>query len=91
MRSRQPLRRLLVCLADRHNRQQYDPVSIEEIVETVWPGERMVERAATNRVHNAIAVLRSLGLRGVLHTIGRAYALDPEIVVKLHHDHVEYR
>jgi hypothetical protein len=46
-----------------------------------WPGERIAERAAANRVHVTLTKLRKLGLAGVLQSRDDGFLLDPAVVV----------
>ncbi|EYF08695.1 ATP-binding protein [Chondromyces apiculatus] len=77
---------ILARLAERHATAPGQPSTVAELVEAGWPGERILPSAAANRLHNAVAVLRGLGLRGALCTRDGGYLLDPDIVVHRHHD-----
>ena len=81
MRRRQAIRRLLVALVDLHASAPGAGSTIAELIEAGWPGERILPSAAPNRFHNAMAVLRTLGLRGMLVTTEEGYMLDPAITV----------
>lgn len=48
----------------------------DALVEGVWPGERMRDDAASNRLHNALAQLRSAGLAAHLARDGSRYRLE---------------
>ena len=50
-------------------------VERDAIVEGVWPGERMRDDAASNRLHNALAQLRGAGLAEHLMRDGTRYRL----------------
>jgi hypothetical protein len=66
------LARLLCTLAEAGDR----PVSPSVLREAAWPGERMSEASARNRLHVAVAELRKLGLRDALISVdGGSYAL----------------
>jgi len=52
-----------------------------ELVAASWPGERMGESSARNRLHVAVATLRRLGLDRVLQSEEGGYRLDPEVPV----------
>ncbi|MBX3246913.1 MAG: tetratricopeptide repeat protein [Myxococcales bacterium] len=47
----------------------------DALVEGVWPGERMRDDAASNRLHNALAQLRAAGLAPHLEREGTRYRL----------------
>ncbi|HEY8144010.1 MAG TPA: hypothetical protein VIG06_15095 [Kofleriaceae bacterium] len=50
--------------------------SADELIAAGWPGESIQPEAARLRLYNAIAALRSMGLRGVLVTTDAGYRLD---------------
>lgn len=68
---REPLRRIVQGLA-----RADVALGIAALVSLGWPGERMNEAAAKNRVHVALSTLRSAGLSEVLVRVGTGYALD---------------
>ncbi len=72
------LARLLRVLADARERQQ-GPLPQGELVERVWPGERIIERAARARLYTAVRSLRRLGLGDTLQTRPGGYMLDPAV------------
>ncbi|MDI1436904.1 AAA family ATPase [Polyangium sorediatum] len=83
---RHVLAAILARLSERHAAVPGDPLPVAELVEAGWPGERILPGAAANRLHNAVAVLRGLGLRGALITRDGGYLLDPALVVRKHRD-----
>ena len=78
--TRPRLASVLACLAEASVRAPSRPVPAGELVAAGWPNERIVAQAATNRIHNAVAQLRRMGLRGMLVTRSDGYFLDPERV-----------
>lgn len=85
--SRRPLhRRLLAALARRRLEAPGEPISSQELLEIAWPGERILPRAARNRLYVALSRLRTLGLEDVLQSAGAGYLLDPAVPVRLVHD-----
>lgn len=60
--TRRNAHRLLVLLAGASP----EPRARDELIAQTWPGERMLGRAALNRLHNALAQLRSFGLADYL-------------------------
>jgi predicted ATPase len=63
------LRRVLAALAE-------GPLSVAELVERAWPGERILPDAAASRVYTAVRALRRLGAPITTGPDG-GYALDP--------------
>lgn len=47
--------------------------------EALWPGERMLEDARSNRIQNAVSLLRKAGLKDHLERVGEAYRIDPKL------------
>ncbi|XYI03523.1 hypothetical protein ACMHYB_28640 [Sorangium sp. So ce1128] len=84
MRRRHAMRRLLLCLVERHEATPGQAIPMSALIEAGWLNERILPAAAMNRLYNTIAVLRSLGLGEMLHTAERGYALEPSVAVSLH-------
>jgi tetratricopeptide (TPR) repeat protein len=79
--SRRPLRAMLGLLVDRHERND-PPATIDDLREASWPGERMQQSAAVNRVQVAIAELRRRGLKGDLVREAEGYRLSPSLRIR---------
>lgn len=75
---REALRRVLGLLISRRFEAPGEAVTPAALWETGWPGEKMLESAAKNRLRVAVATLRKLGLEGLLLTRDGGYLLDPE-------------
>ncbi len=75
---RRTLARLLLALVEAREQQQ-GPVPLSELVERLWPGERILERAARARVYAAVRALRRLGLGATVLTRPTGYLLDPTV------------
>lgn len=81
------LRRLVLALVERHTGERADDrdrgrgLTVDELAEAGWPGERVLVEAAQTRVRVAVATLRKLGLRGLLVTRDDGYVLDPSVDV----------
>ena len=61
-------------------RQADQPVDEEAITAALWPGERIAPGSLSNRIYNAIALLRREGLRPLLKTDDEGrYLLDREL------------
>lgn len=69
-------RRILQALRAAHRAQ---PVSLEELWEAGWTGQRAADGAWQNRVYVALSHLRSAGLRPFLRREERGYSLSPEL------------
>ncbi|MEM6954772.1 MAG: hypothetical protein AAF645_03760 [Myxococcota bacterium] len=78
LRERDTLRRVLAALVRGAEERPGEPVPRESLVAAGWPGERMIARAAANRLRVAIATLRKLGLQEEIVTQRGAYLLRPE-------------
>ncbi len=70
-------RRILEFLIERGPKS----VTMSELQEAAWPGERIKKSAATNRVHVALSQLRQRGLKGILTRDADGYRLDPGLPV----------
>ncbi|UJR82530.1 hypothetical protein [Sandaracinus amylolyticus] len=66
---RRVLARLVLGWADERD------VGDDELVAAAWPGERLVPRSATHRLHVAISTLRRAGLGEHLERAARGYRL----------------
>lgn len=75
------LARLLVRLVEARLEQPGQVVALDEMLAAGWPGERVLLRAATNRVRVAMTTLRNLGLRGVIESTEGGHRLDPSLDV----------
>ena len=73
------LRRVLRCLlAAPHGRV----VTRAALLEAGWPGEKILPRAASNRLWVALSTLRRLGLADVLETGRGGYRLAADVRVE---------
>lgn len=57
-------------------------VPAARLFEVAWPGQRALQKAAADRVYNAVATLRRLGLDAVLRRQDDGYLLDPDVAVQ---------
>jgi predicted ATPase/Tfp pilus assembly protein PilF len=87
LRDRHAVRRLLVRLADQQRKEPGRGVSLADLQEAGWPGERILPQAASNRIYVAVNQLRKLGLKDWLKRSGEGYYLDPALPV--HYTSVE--
>jgi ATP/maltotriose-dependent transcriptional regulator MalT len=80
---RRVLRRLLLALAEKRVQAPGELLASADLVASGWPGERMLEKSAQDRLWVAIRSLRRLGLDGVLITGREGYLLDPDVALEL--------
>jgi predicted ATPase len=73
--------RLLLALVAHHRASPGAAIRTEALCEQVWPGERILPEAATNRLYVTIAGLRREGLREVIRNVEGGYALDASLRV----------
>ncbi|MBT3223396.1 MAG: tetratricopeptide repeat protein, partial [Proteobacteria bacterium] len=74
LRKRGVLRRLLLALCQNKG----TPMDADTLFAAAWPGQNIRSDAAAHRVHVSVSRLRNMGLKDVLHTLEKAYYLDPE-------------
>ena len=80
---RRVLRRLLLRLIEKHREAPGEGLTLDALREAGWPGERVLEQAATNRVHVALTELRRRGLKHCLIRKHARYLIDPGLRVHL--------
>ncbi len=74
--------RILLRLARAHVDRPGNGVRWEALLEAGWPGVRIYQGAARNRVRVMISRMRELGLRSWLHGGDEGYAFRPELEVR---------
>jgi predicted ATPase len=77
------MRRILICLVEHRLNQATSSLATETLARAGWPGERIRDDAAKNRVKVAIAGLRKLGLKDTLIHDGTGYALRADLPVEV--------
>jgi hypothetical protein len=77
--SRPQLARLLVALVDRRISSPGAPLTLDDVLEACWPGEKMSATAAQNRVKVALSTLRKMGLRDLIQHHPDGWMLDPSL------------
>ena len=87
LRDRHAVRRLLLRLVERRREAPGRGVSLSDLQEAGWPGERILPQAASNRIYVAVNQLRKLGLKDWLRRSGEGYFLEPALLV--HHSAIE--
>ncbi|WP_437312505.1 hypothetical protein [Sorangium sp. So ce385] len=76
------LSRIVTALVDRHDEAPDASLSLQDLFEAGWPGERPVAGAGANRVYVALTQLRRMGLREVIERNEHGYRLAPRAVVR---------
>ncbi|MGE0321975.1 MAG: NB-ARC domain-containing protein [Polyangiaceae bacterium] len=76
---RKSLGAILAALAEA--REQSSGCSRAQLIEAGWPGERILEAAATQRLRVALSTLRKLGLEPLIRTLDDGYALGSDVPV----------
>lgn len=73
--------RIVTALADLQRREPGAVLTIRELLEAGWPGERTIHEAGANRVYVALTQLRRMGLREIIERSegGYRFAQDVEI------------
>lgn len=89
LRTRRSISVLLRRLSEERVRAPGVPLPPDVLIAEMWPGQKILRRAARNRLHVAIRTLRTMGLEGVLRFDGTGYFLHPEVPVELVPDAAE--
>lgn len=87
LRERHAVRRILLRLVESRREAPGRGLSLADLQESGWPGERILPSAAANRIYVAMNHLRKLGLKDHLKKSGEGYYLDPALPV--HHTAAE--
>jgi hypothetical protein len=82
LRRHHRLRRVLLALVEGRKRSPGTPVSVDDLLERAWPGERVLHDAGRQRVYVAVSTLRELGLRDLLLSDATGYLLDARVAVR---------
>ncbi len=81
LRTRKSARAILLALAEDH-RTGARGLTVKELYDAGWPGDRASDEAAANRVHVNLASLRKRGLKAWLVLNEDRYALDPRLAIQ---------
>lgn len=73
------LRMILLGLARVRQENPGEGVSLDDVLELGWPGERVTPEAAASRVYTAIRTLRGFGLDEYLLTTHQGYLLSADL------------
>lgn len=79
---RRSMRKILLALCHRRASFPGEPMTIDELVEAAWPGERMRPCSAKNRVYVSIALLRRLGLGHVVVSDRSGYWIASDVAIE---------
>jgi predicted ATPase len=70
---------LLSALAVARKQRPGASLTVEELFEAGWPGEKALPAAAASRVYVAISTLRKIGLKELIIRDDAGYRLDPSV------------
>jgi hypothetical protein len=76
------LRRLFQALAKERASAPGKPVPATKLVRLMWPNEKIVPRAAMNRLYVAVTRLREEGLGPALAREGDGYLLRSDVAIR---------
>jgi len=76
-------RRIILALTAAHARGADVVLSMWELVEAGWPGERIRAESAANRAYVTVNRMRAAGLGGWIERIDAGYRLAPSLRVKV--------
>ncbi len=79
--TRRSMRLMLLALATQRVERPEAALTLEQLFEAGWPGERIAQTAAFRRVYTAIGSLRDMGLRDVLVRRDDGYRLAETVPV----------
>lgn len=77
------VKRILLGLAEARLESAGRALSVDQLFEVGWPGEKIPYESQVRRVYTAVWTLRTLGLEGLLLTRDEGYLLDPKRTVRL--------
>ena len=73
--------RIFLALVDAHQRVDRPALQRERLIEAGWPGEKLLEKSAKNRLHVTLSNLRKRGLRDALLRHHDGYALSRALTI----------
>lgn len=76
------LRHIVTALADLHRRAPGAVLTLADLFEIGWPGERLTPESKANRVYVALAQLRQMGMRNILEHHTGGYRFAPHAVIR---------
>lgn len=75
-------RRIVKALVDLHLQDPTATLTMWQVFEAGWPGERPIHEAGANRVYVTLTRIRQLGLRDVVDRFDDGYRIAPHAVVR---------
>ncbi|MEL6344572.1 MAG: AAA family ATPase [Myxococcota bacterium] len=75
---RKAMRRLLATLLHAYQENPGQTLSVSDLFEAGWPGQRILESSARRRVQVAISSLRKMGLEEAVEFIDDGYRIVPD-------------
>ena len=75
-------RRIVQALVARHRLRGGSPLTVPELLEIGWPGERPIPQAGANRVYVELNRIRRMGLRDLVERTPDGYRLTSEAIVQ---------
>ena len=75
-------RRMILALVARRDAAPDAALTLWDLLEAGWPGERPLAEAGANRVYVALTRLRTMGLRDVIERFEDGYRLSPRAVLR---------
>ena len=84
LRRRENLARLLGALVAAHRDRPGTALTVAELFEAGWPGERILPQSAAGRVYVALNTLRNLGLRDLLQRADGGYLIERGATLDVH-------
>lgn len=75
-------RRIVTALAQLHRRSPGAVLTMHELLEAGWPGERPIPEAGANRVYVALTQLRRRGMRDLIERCDGGYRLVPDVQIR---------
>jgi predicted ATPase len=82
LQRRRALHLVVKALADTRGAHPGRALTVPELVEHGWPGEKVQAEAGADRVYMALSTLRKMGLRGVIISRDDGYLLDPRVELR---------
>jgi hypothetical protein len=75
--------RIVTALVERHRTAPGATLTIQDLVEAGWPGERPIAEAGANRVYVALTHLRRMGMRDVIERCTDGYRIAAHASIRL--------
>lgn len=79
LHDRPKLAQLLATLVQHREQAPGSSLSNLQLRDLIWPGEKILPRAAQNRLYVAVSSLRKAGLDSLVQRSRAGYRLDPEV------------